>query len=233
MTRCPDFPTSSSDSSDLIPPTAMLIDCHTHRLPTDPTTALLSCNMTDPLPPASAVYLSVGIHPWWLTEDNLTAQQEWVRTRLTDQRVIALGETGLDKRCPTPFPLQEQAFRWMVACSEAHRLPLIIHNVKATAELIALRQHSRARQPWIIHGFRGKKELGQSLLRQGCYLSFGEHYATDTLAAMPTGRWLLETDDSTASIHSLLQRAATIRKQSENQLEEELAQTVGRLFFRL
>ena len=132
----------------------MCFDVHTHHLSASPSEAIFNAD----------------------SSENYPMQLRWIESVLgKDKRVIALGEAGLDKCCHVPFALQEEAFRMMGSFSEQHCLPLIIHAVKVYNELIALKKEIHPSQPWIVHGFRGKKELAQSLVRQGFYLSFGEH----------------------------------------------------------
>lgn len=94
----------------------------------------------------------------------------------SNPRVVAVGEAGLDKLCDVPLPLQQEAFQAAIELSEKYRFPLLIHAVKATVELLVFQKKHRPTQPWIIHGFRGKKELAEDLLRHGFYLSFGKKY---------------------------------------------------------
>lgn len=208
----------------------MLLDIHTHRLPEEAATAILSCHMYS-LPPAAACFLSAGIHPWFLSQEDLPAQKEWLRQILEDKRVIALGEAGIDKRCKTPLELQKEAFRYVCRLSEQHRLPLIIHAVKATPELMAFRKEIRPQQPWIIHGFRGNKEVAQSLIRHGFYLSFGEKYQEEALAVTPPERLLLETDESPVPAAQLCRHMADVLQTSVPALTAQLQQTIKSLFF--
>lgn len=209
----------------------MLLDVHTHHLPSDSSSALLSCFMHDCPLPEKAKYLAAGIHPWYITQKNYQKQLTWVESMLTDRRVIALGETGLDKHCSTPFELQTEVFRHMISLADKHYLPLFIHAVKSTEELIALKKELRPRNPWIIHGFRGKKELAQSLIRQGCYLSFGEKYNSDSLLVTPIEKLLLETDESSVSIEELYSRVALQKSISPDALITNIQETVSSLFF--
>lgn len=84
--------------------------------------------------------------------------------------------------------------------------------------------------PWIIHGFRGKKQLAEQLLDRGFYLSFGARYHPEALhAAWTAGRLLLETDDSPNHIGGLYRRVA-----EELQITEALlSQTVESIFILL
>ena len=210
----------------------MYFDIHTHHLSACPSEAIYNADSKYMPTPDEAIYISVGIHPWHLTDEDYPVRLQWVESMLqNDKRIIALGEAGLDKCCDTPSALQEEAFRKVISLSEHYCRPLIIHAVKAYNELIALKKEVHPSQPWIIHGFRGKKELAQSLVNQGFYLSFGEHYHADALRYMPAGTFLLETDESLASIRSLYGRAAEIRGISSESLACEVSQTVNSLFF--
>ena len=208
----------------------MLLDVHTHHLPADPGMAILNQTFDEPIIP-EAHYLSLSVHPWSLTITNLPHQLRWVKSHLSDPRVIALGETGLDKLCAVPLPLQERAFRAMASISEQHRLPLILHVVKCAAEIIALKKELHPSMPWIIHGFRGKVELAQTYLRQGFYLSFGERYQDAALQFVPSSRFLLETDENTVDISELYKRAARLRNLSPDLLVQGVTSTLSTLFF--
>ena len=209
----------------------MIKDIHTHRLYGHPEESIFSYSMKDALP-AAAVYISPGIHPWYLSgRDDLERQEQWLVGQLSDSRVLALGEAGLDKLCPCPMEWQVEAFGRVARLAEQTGLPLIIHCVKATGELIALKKDFRPSVPWIIHGFRGKKELAASLVGQGFYLSFGEKYHPEALEAVLSERLLFETDESTIPVGLLYERASVCRNCRVEELLEQVGSTTNRLFF--
>lgn len=209
----------------------MLKDIHTHRL-TDsaPEEVLLSCPVLKKEIPAEAVYLSAEIHPWYLTAENLSCQIERMENMLSDSRVLALGEVGLDKLTECPYPIQIKAFEEIVSISEAYGKPLIIHCVKSVDELIAIRKKMRPALPWIMHGFRGKPQQADSLLRHGFYLSFGEHYNSQVMKEIPIERLFLETDESNVPIDELYNRAAAIRHISAEELKLAVLHNVNNVF---
>lgn len=209
----------------------MLKDIHTHRF-TDsaPEEVLLSCPVLKKEIPAEAVYLSAEIHPWHLTAENLSCQIERMENMLSDHRVLALGEVGLDKLTECPYPIQIKAFEEIVSISEAYGKPLIIHCVKSVDELIAIRKKVRPALPWIMHGFRGKPQQADSLLRHGFYLSFGEHYNSQVMKEIPIERLFLETDESNAPIDELYNRAAAIRHISAEELKLAVLHNVNNVF---
>ena len=149
----------------------------------------------------------------------------------TDGRIIALGEGGLDKLCSTPYSLQMEAFLNLVKRSENYRLPLLIHAVKYAHEIMELKKRVCPNQPWIIHGFRGKKELASGYLQHGFYLSFGEKYQEDALKAVPDDKLLLETDESKSDIREIYEQAADIRNVSLEELTAHIQENISRLFF--
>ncbi|WP_300729717.1 TatD family hydrolase [uncultured Bacteroides sp.] len=209
----------------------MLLDIHTHRLPSDTASCILSgCMRTSPYP-SEARYISAGIHPWYLTAEDYPTQREWLAMMLDDPRTVALGEAGLDKHCNTPYGLQLQAFRYAIGLSESHHLPLIIHCVKCFNELIALKKEIMPHTPWIIHGFRGKRQLAESLSANGFYLSFGERYQPEALVATPADRLLLETDESETPIEELARQAARLRNLPYEEFIENITKNINYLFF--
>lgn len=211
----------------------MIRDIHTHHLPTHPDEAIVSYHCSSPslTDLDKVVHLSAGIHPWFLTGEDITLQLAWLDTLLEDKRLCAIGEAGLDKCCHTPFALQQKAFEAQIIRSEHLCLPMILHIVRTHQEIIACRKHIHARQPWIIHGFRGKKEVAQTLLNQGFYLSFGQKFQPETLRYVPDERLLLETDESTEPIQELYQKVASVRETTTEHLEEVISSTTNRLFF--
>lgn len=210
-------------------------DAHTHYLPHDAqTTAILSCSMAEATSAAfpQATFLSVSLHPWYLSTNNLQAQIEWMTHQLaSNPRVVAVGEAGLDKLCATPLPLQQEAFQAAIDLSEQYHLPLLIHSVKATTELLALQKKHRPAQPWIIHGFRGKKELAEDLLRHGFYLSFGKKYQEKALSAVPVEKLLLESDEENIDFQAFYSEVASVLGTSPESLIEALKENANRLFF--
>ncbi len=87
------------------------------------------------------VFYSVGIHPMKLNEsgENLFAG---IEDTARMEKVIAIGECGLDRRSPIGMKTQEEILAVQVGLAEALRKPLIIHCVKAYSELIAMKRRN-------------------------------------------------------------------------------------------
>lgn len=138
-------------------------------------------------------YYSVGIHPW-----NAGNADEKTFGRLasmaTDNRVVAIGEAGLDALRGPDLEIQEHVFRRQAHLAEETGKPLIIHVVRSFNRLIELKKEMNPSVPWIIHGFRGKPQLAVQLVRIGFYLSLGKKFNDAVLTAVPHEFLLHESD---------------------------------------
>lgn len=178
--------------------------------------------MKDWPPTEGILHYSVGIHPWYLTEKNAEEQYAWLEEVVHRPGVVAIGECGLDKLRGAPLSLQQEAFKRCVVLAEQVSLPLIIHAVKCTQELICLKKELRPTLPWIIHGFRGRKEVAQEYLKHGFYLSFGEHYREEALRIVPFHRLFLETDESLLPIEAIYRKVAFTLDMTVEELGEKI-----------
>lgn len=210
------------------------MDCfniHTHTS-VNPESEIISyspgLHPTDP----RIVYSSIGIHPWYLTEDNAETQWNALLEQISSPTTIAIGEGGLDKLKGPSLDIQIRILKQQALLSEEKKLPLILHCVKAYNELILLKKEIQPSQPWIIHGFRGKESLAIDCLRHGFYLSFGEHFQADALRAVPINKLFIETDESKASIETIYQSIAQARHISLEELNESIKKNVKEVFFK-
>ncbi len=141
---------------------------------------------------------------------------------------LFIGECGLDRVCTTPYPLQLAAFEAQIQLSEHLRLPLVIHGVRTTDDLLRLKRSTH--QPWIFHGFRGKPQQLQQLLSHGFYISFGFLHNPDSLRACPLERLFLETDDTPQPIATLYATAAPVLGTTPGALNNQLWNNLSTLF---
>ena len=185
------------------------LDVHTHRLATDPqVVSIVSTfiqSIKEELQPTP--YRSFGIHPCRIEEDG-EAQWELLRQYVELPSCVAIGEAGLDRLAPCPMQRQRSLFERQAGLAEELGKPLIIHCVRAWEELIACWKAIRPKQPWVIHGFRGKATLADQLLRLGFYLSLGYYFQPETARVAWPGRLFLETDEANVSIQVVYARVA-------------------------
>ena len=204
------------------------VDAHTHWPDEGDATSLQiqSLHLSEALPERlrGSWFASIGLHPWQaedLTEGSLLLLEQKL---LSSPRVVALGEAGLDRICSTPYSKQLHFFREEARLADRLDLPLIIHLVRAQEDLLRLGKELRPRTPWLIHGFRGKPQQAEQLLRAGFYLSFGRYFHSESLAlAYGEGRAFLETDDvPDLSIATVYEEASRSLGISLEELREKL-----------
>ncbi|MCM1519421.1 MAG: TatD family hydrolase [Lachnoclostridium sp.] len=182
----------------------MIKDFHTH---TPRPEAIVNYDPAVDLHPfAPGLLYSAGIHPW---NAALADNESFVRLRELAfmPEVVAIGETGLDAAVDVDEAIQEELFKKHIELARLTGKPLIIHCVRRYNELMAIRRDSGADVPWIIHGFRGKPQLAQSLARQGFYISFGERFNPASFDTVPASQRLIETDESQLSIEEIARAA--------------------------
>ena len=177
-------------------------------------------------------FLSVGIHPWYLTDNDAENQLEILRKAVENKQVVAVGECGFDKLKGPSIELQTSVFKEEIALAEELGLPMVIHCVKAYNELVQIKKSTNPHQPWIIHGFRGKEALAKECIQHGFYLSFGAYFQEDALRAVPIEKLFVETDESELSIEDIYLRIAHARGMELKELTESIKKNVERVFFK-
>jgi TatD DNase family protein len=151
-----------------------------------------------------ALFATVGIHPNHAAEAAPGAWDEVVDL-VGRERVVALGETGLDRHWDfTPFPVQEDYFRRHLELARKHGLPVVIHCREAEADVLRLLREDFDRHGpvrGVMHSFAGDAALGEACLAMGLYVSFAGMLTyknagplREVAARVPRDRLLVETD---------------------------------------
>jgi TatD DNase family protein len=156
------------------------------------------------------VYAAVGIQP---NDGAAASATDWERVVALsrDERVRAIGETGLDAHWDfTPWAVQRELFERHVHLAQATGLPLVIHMRDCEGPLVAMLEEARARGPLsgVMHAFTGTLETARSCLRLGLYISFAgmvtfrnARALREVASEIPDDRIVLETDAPYLSPH--------------------------------
>jgi TatD DNase family protein len=149
------------------------------------------------------VFAAVGIQP------NYTAQalpDDWsvIEELAAHPRVVAVGETGLDRYWDyAPIDVQQDYFDRHLELSRRLGKPFVIHCREAEADVVAqLRRESPSQQlAGVMHSFSGDQATADACLALGLYLSFAgmvtykkNEALRDVAAKCPADRILVETD---------------------------------------
>lgn len=185
----------------------MLLDIHTHRaLGEHVVRNVMPSEWHNFVAMHPTQRVSVGIHPWYIDEATLSDELALLAQVAVLPQVYAIGEVGLDRRCTTLFDLQMRVLREHIRISEQVCKPLILHCVGAYNELLLLKREEHPTQQWIVHGFRAKPQLAQSLLNEGFALSFGYRFNAESLRLVPRELLYIETDDAPYTIDEVRNR---------------------------
>ena len=177
----------------------MFLDIHTHNISSSSSSVLNIIVGRDVLSVGNK--FSLGIHPWYISD--VKYQVSILKTELDKENsnFLFIGECGLDKVKGVQYGEQEEVFRKQIKFSEDYKKPLIIHCVKSYNELIKLKKELKPTQPWIVHGFNRKKTIGDSLIKEGMFLSFGYSFlnslkGAEVLQSTPLNKLFFETDNN-------------------------------------
>lgn len=172
-------------------------------------------------------FFSLGIHPWEVDEKSESQISDLERLiKANRQRVIAIGECGLDKVCTTDYNLQERVFVQQIKLANELQMPLVIHSVKAHAECISLLKKCNNTQHVLIHGLSGKWSKWEEWEKYGAWISFGKSLMNenpdtqDSITRCNREKILLETDDAHASIEEVAEKARLVLKLEKDELQK-------------
>lgn len=199
------------------------IDLHTHRLKSKDALEIKNILAQDFPDTQADFFYSVGLHPWHIEDVNWDDCFEQIWEAANDEKMVFVGECGLDRSTKTDFAAQKECFMQQIRIAERCCKPLIIHCVRAYSDLLEIKKAVKSSVPWILHGFAGNLEATISLVKHGFYFSVGERLLNgerkqECLKLIPFGRLFFETDESMFPIEEVYKKASVILKKPEIEL---------------
>lgn len=169
--------------------------------------------------------VSVGVHPWHAAQ---FSEAVWQRLRECTNlpQVLAIGETGIDRRKGPALEIQMLSWEAHFRLAQETGLPLVLHCVRAWQDVLPL--VSRSQVPVLLHDFRGNEEVLKSFLRfPKVFFSFGKSLmlsseAQQILKLVPEDRLLPETDNSSYKIQEVYLKAAGIIGKSPEEIGAQM-----------
>jgi TatD DNase family protein len=151
------------------------------------------------------VVAAVGIQPNHVAEAAPGDWDEVVRLAETEPRVVAIGETGLDRYWDrAPFALQEEYFARHIELARRLGKPFVIHCREAEADVVRVLRSEYARHGpvrAVMHSFSGDRATARACLEMGLYISFAGMLTypsagdlREVAREVPLDRVLVETD---------------------------------------
>lgn len=153
--------------------------------------------------PSGIIHAVVGIQPNYVSQ---MQADDWERILelATQPRVVAIGETGLDRYWDyAPIELQIDYFHKHIQLARELNLPFIVHCREAEDDVVELLRSEAAHGPLngVMHSFCGSPETAQACLELGMHISFAGMLTfkknddlRQTASQIPLDRLLVETD---------------------------------------
>ena len=196
------------------------------------------------------IYCSVGVHP---TETNCKDPSiEELLEYAKSNRVIAIGETGLDyfhvRKDEADW--QRDRFRRHIAASNQSGKPMINHMRDSKEDTIEILSREKA-QKGVMHCFAEDLETAEAAIDLGFYISFSgiltfksAQDLREVAKQIPTERILIETDspyltpvpyrgkpNSPAYTYYVAEKLAEIRNTTIGEIAKVTTQNFNQLFF--
>ncbi len=148
------------------------------------------------------IYASAGIHPHEVKGVTIETYKE-IREMLSDPKVVAVGEIGLDYyKDYSPRDIQQREFINQIRIAKEFKKPVIVHSRDAREDTLKILKDEKVSEiGGIMHCFSGDEEMARRCMDMGFYISFAgpvTYPNADKLRkvvkSIPTNRLLTETD---------------------------------------
>ena len=117
------------------------------------------------------IYAAAGVHPHeakGFTPETLEA----LRTLAEAEKVVAIGETGLDYHyMHSPKEVQQEVFRKHLALAVEFGLPAIVHSREAGPDTLDIIRQSGCSKG-VLHCFSGDMDMAEAAMSMGFHISF-------------------------------------------------------------
>lgn len=145
------------------------------------------------------VKAALGIYPVEASEMNekqFDAEVDFIRKNA--DKIVAIGEIGMDFKELDKRELQETRFKELIKLSLELGKPMIIHSRKAEQECVQILEEMKAKRV-LMHCFSGKLSLVEKIVKNGWFLSIPSSvkyllHFQEIIKAVPIEQLLCETD---------------------------------------
>jgi TatD DNase family protein len=199
------------------------------------------------------ISVTVGVHP--NVDDGKEPSVEELIALGTPDKVIAIGETGLDYfRSTGELDWQQQRFRRHIQAAKTLNKPLIIHTRDAKQDTLRILREEHAEQVGgVIHCFTEDWEFAEQALALNFYISFSgivtfnsAKTIQEVAKRVPADKFLIETDSPYLApvphrgrpnyptyVHHVAEQLATLRGTTVETIAQQSTANFYRLFNKL
>ena len=198
-------------------------------------------------------YSAIGIHPQSVTDIDISRLEEYmaqIASLLDNDKVVAIGETGLDYYWDIPKAPQHIVFERQLKLSRDTSKPIVIHDREAHGD--TLDYIKKYCPKGLLHCYSGSAEMLKEVLRYGdMYISLGgavtfknARLPVEVAKVVPLDRLLLEADapylspvpyrgkrNDSSNIIYTAQKIAELRDMSVTDILKFTKENACRLYF--
>lgn len=149
------------------------------------------------------VYAALGLHPLMMdkhSEQSLQTLDD--QLRLAPDKLVAVGEIGLDLFIPKPdLPRQQALLEAQFRLAKRYNLPVILHSRRSHDQLASLLRRHNLPATGVVHGFAGSLQQAMTFVKLGYKIGVGGTISWSraaktraVMAQLPLTSLLLETD---------------------------------------
>ncbi len=195
------------------------------------------------------VYAAIGVHPsdcGDLTENDI----EWLKDLSSDEKVVAIGEIGLDYHYDEPDrEIQKKWFIRQLELAGDTSLPIVVHSRDAAQDTYEIIKDFRGLRG-VIHCFSYSAELAREYVKMGYYIGVGGvvtfkngRKLHEVVKEIPLESIVVETDapylspepyrgrrNSSAFIPYIIERIADLKNVSYETVERALYDNAADLY---
>ncbi len=136
-----------------------------------------------------------------VSKDNFKEEIAFIRRN--KNKIIAIGEVGLDKKWAHDYDRQKECFRELIKLAKDIDKPLIVHSRQAEEDTIQIIEELEAKKV-VMHCFMGKKKLVERIIKNGWNFSIPaivvkSEQLQEIVKICPLRQLLTETDSPVLS----------------------------------
>lgn len=193
------------------------------------------------------VYGALGIQPEYATGAS-EADFKFIEEHINDDKIIAVGEIGLDYHYDIDKDRQREVFKRQLDIARKYNKPVIVHSRECIQDTYDILKVSNVEG--IMHCYSGSVEMAREFIKIGFYLGIGgvstfknASRLVDVIKEIPMEYIVLETDSPYLSpkpyrgkrnepinVGVILQKICDIKGLDYNQASEVTTKNVLRLF---
>jgi hydrolase, tatD family len=145
------------------------------------------------------MYFSIGIHPMEASKNvDINKIEDLIKENINN-KLVAIGETGLDYHFDYPRDLQNKYFIEQIKLANKYNLPIIIHSRESHDDVLKILTENKVNNAGIMHCYSGSPNMVEKFLNLGFYIGVGGPVTRyediqESVRRTPMDRIVLETD---------------------------------------